>query len=388
LTIHIAGRAGGTLGWRLSSRGAIKNHMYQIVVQGDESTAARTLSITDLTSATLLASSIPFPDALAHEAPLVDGWKVTHGTAATGVIYSPGVSNKDTAGSYPSEPLRIEATPPIGSYMTQDVPFKYAAALFGTRLKWDEYRPVKLVFSHTRTQKAYRYLRGGTPNYGYQGFFDVPLRAYDITDSAAPRQLELAFLEQVGGARNDSTWNPRSTADREYLFVFSSNYSATPDPALTAAIISADARKLHLLYAGWYYLNSDTTRIPEGATVTLLPQIPTTYRDTFLLNPMQELPPLPYAGGFHLGQIYPNPVQLRSIGSGIVIPLGVQRSASYTVALYDMLGRREAVVFDGALETGLHTIVFAPPPRLSSGMYRVVVTGGGSEASASVVVVK
>ena len=52
-----------------------------------------------------------------------------------------------------------------------------------------EFIAVEIRFSNTNTQKAYRYLRGGDPNYGFQDFVEVPFTVWDI-DSDPPRQPE------------------------------------------------------------------------------------------------------------------------------------------------------------------------------------------------------
>ncbi|MBL0174308.1 MAG: hypothetical protein IPP94_03405 [Ignavibacteria bacterium] len=382
LTLHIAGRGAGTLGWRLASRAALKDHTYQITVQGNEFAARREVSILDLTAGTVLATNIPYPDAFAHNAPLTDGWKVTRGTSAIGVVDS--ISDL----SVPETPPRILASPRLDSYLAGTTAFEYGVYFFGSALKWDEYRPVKIVFSTTATQKAYLYLRGGTLPYAFQAYVNVPLRAYDISDSSSPRQLNLAFVEQSGGPRNNNTWDPAAAADREYLFVLGSTYSPTPDPALMTYQLNADAQRMDIQYVGWYYRHSDTTKIPEGAVVTLLPQLPVTSRDTFLINPFRSVPPAAPPVAFQLGQIYPNPVGLRTGNATVTIALGVETRGTYTLSLHDMLGRRVATLFEGVLDPGRHAVLYTPPPRLGSGSYRIVATHAGGSASAPLMIIR
>ena len=71
-----------------------------------------------------------------------------------------------------------------------------------------EFIAIEIRFSNTDTQKAYRYLRGGDPNYGFQDFVEVPFTVWDI-DSDPPRQLNAAFVENSGSTSEDGTWLPR-----------------------------------------------------------------------------------------------------------------------------------------------------------------------------------
>ena len=364
---------------------ALQNHTYRITMQGESTYRSGTLSIEDLSTREIRASQLPFPDYYAHASPLIDGWKLTMGTALQGYIIT------DNGPPVPSAEARIESSPPIASYLNTNTEFEYGALFFGTKLQWYDYVPVRIVFSSTATQKAYLYLRGGTPNYGCQGYVDVPMRAWDISDSTAPRQLNLAFIEWQGRARANGTWDPGAADDRESLFILGSTYSPTPDPVLMTYKINADAVNMDIQYGGLYWRRTDTTKIPEGATVTILPQIPVTKRDTFLLNPLglvNSFRPVADAGAFFIGQSYPNPLDLRNGAATATIPLSVRSAGSYTIAVHDVLGRRVTTMFEGLLETGQHAFTFTPPARLPAGMYRIVVTSTTASASVPMVLLR
>ncbi|MBL0174307.1 MAG: hypothetical protein IPP94_03400 [Ignavibacteria bacterium] len=385
LTVHVAGPGTGTLGWRLASRAALQNHTYRITMQSDTIYHSGTLTIEDLSTREVRALKLPFPDYLAHASPLIDGWKITMGTALQGYIYT------ERGSLIPSTGARIVSAPPIASYLNENSGFEYGVLFFGTKLQWYEYVPVRIVFSSSATQKAYLYLRGGTPNYGCTGYFDVPMRAYDISDSAAPRQLNLAFVEQNGGPRNNNTWDPADVTDRESLFVLGSTYSPTPDPVLMTYTINAHAVKMDIQYAGWYSRKSDTTRIPEGATVTIFPQIPVTKRDTFLLNPLglvSNFRPVADAGAFFIGHSYPNPLDMRNGAAAATNPLNVRSAGSYTITVHDLLGRQAATIFEGLLDPGRHAFTFTLPARLPAGIYRIVATGAAGSASVPMLVLR
>lgn len=110
----------------------------------------------------------------------------------------------------------------------------------------DSFTTVELHFSHTATQKAYRFLRRqladgtGQGGYDYAGHHTVNMQAWDVVNNV---QLDLAFVEKVvvdedgtiqppaaQVATFDSTWAPTTdaTGDREYLFVIRRPYSDTP----------------------------------------------------------------------------------------------------------------------------------------------------------------
>ena len=93
---------------------------------------------------------------------------------------------------------------------------------------------MKVIFSSdpSKQQKCYCYLRGGSPNYKYNGYGTFPGKVYDITNPhAPPKQVNVAIAEQNGSSAQDLKWDPTTNyADREYLAILSSAYDGnTPD---------------------------------------------------------------------------------------------------------------------------------------------------------------
>jgi hypothetical protein len=129
---------------------------------------------------------------------------------------------------------------------------------FGSSIEPAEYVTIEVRFSETERQNAYSYLRGGDPNYGYQGFFEVPFTAWDVT-ADPPRQINAAFVEWTGSAVYDSTWTPdeSSTGGREYLFILLSDYSETPLTNYTTGNIWSGGDEFDVLYAGWFRARVD-----------------------------------------------------------------------------------------------------------------------------------
>jgi hypothetical protein len=72
-----------------------------------------------------------------------------------------------------------------------------------------------------------------------------------------------------------------------------------------------------------------------------------------------------------LSQVYPHPVRL-STGAGACIDFTVGRDCHVALRLYDMLGRCVAVLHDGTVVAGRHTVAIPSGPQranLVPGMY-------------------
>jgi hypothetical protein len=148
----------------------------------------------------------------------------------------------------------------------------------------DSFATVELRFSHTATQKAYRYLRLETETsappingreYRYGGHHDVPFTCWDVEHNV---QLEVAFVERtvtddfgtiLPGAFQvatfDSTWGPDDSqvGGREYLFVFNRPYRDTPRPEFAEGGVIADG-SLPVLYVLWSKLRTAGDVIDDG----------------------------------------------------------------------------------------------------------------------------
>ncbi|MCP4705016.1 MAG: T9SS type A sorting domain-containing protein [candidate division Zixibacteria bacterium] len=117
-------------------------------------------------------------------------------------------------------------------------------------------------------QRAYNYLRGGTPSYGYQGYYLCPFQAWDIDDD---RQLNVCFVEDIASDVYDQTWMPDTTSigGREYLMIMASDYDGdNMSDAGTGAIDYTTEDFLFgstfdFMYCGWFY-NDETNSIADG----------------------------------------------------------------------------------------------------------------------------
>ena len=151
---------------------------------------------------------------------------------------------------------------------------------FGSSLGGADLNTVEIRFSRTSTQKGYRYLRGGDPNYGFQDFVDVPFTAWEV-DSDPPRQVNIGFVENSGSTSENGTWDlasedpDRGLGGREYLFIFDSNYSDTPLAQYgEGKSILADAVTFDIHAALWVTLRSgdhEMDMLEDGQILRLIP---------------------------------------------------------------------------------------------------------------------
>ena len=208
---------------------------------------------------------------------------------------------------------------------------------------------VELRFSTTNTQKAYRYLRGGDPNYGFQDFVEVPFTVWDI-DSDPPRQLNAGFVENSGSTSEDQTWLPANTEEdrnlggREYLFLFKSDYSDQPLDRYSTMSILGDAGAFDVLYAGWLKLRDehDSSELADGQVMRFTPYRVNTKEDVFRF----EVPGALFDGDLQkedvaLINVFPNPYY--GVNEAEVSPYSHFVTFSHlpqraTVRLYDLAG--------------------------------------------------
>lgn len=122
----------------------------------------------------------------------------------------------------------------------------------------------------------------------YAGYVDAgtgvfPGAAYDVSDPAAPRRLNVAFTESRSDKPMDGSWNPDGSTfgAREYLFVLASNYDG--DGSTHAGM---NARDLDT-YVGL------AARVPEGRA--LYESSPATLE--ILPEPLRDVEATPVANG-------------------------------------------------------------------------------------------
>ncbi len=157
------------------------------------------------------------------------------------------------------------------------------ANFFGSNVTADQYVKVEIRFrSNPDGQKAYRYLRGGTPNYSYQDYAPQYFTVWDV-DSNPERQLAVAYVEQNGVPAANSLWQPTADdADREYLFIFNTPYTEDPDPFYTGKSILGDAGDMPILYSMWPLLRgTHGFEAADGQVFSIIPNYANLPADVF-----------------------------------------------------------------------------------------------------------
>ena len=87
-----------------------------------------------------------------------------------------------------------------------------------------------------------------------------------------------------------------------------------------------------------------------------------------------------------LGAVYPNPAVAR-VGGAVTVPLALAEPAEVRVAVYDVLGREVAVLAEGVLAAGRHTLALAAG-GLVPGVYVVRAVGPTGSATRRITVLR
>jgi hypothetical protein len=158
------------------------------------------------------------------------------------------------------------------------------------------------------------FIKNPTGGYSYQDFEkSAPLAVYDIENPAAPRRLAIGYLEnnQPGGLVNGKYWPPltgtdnvASTGPREWLWIFDSDYSETPNPAYQVEAIGGPQPIMY--FATWARRN--TNNWTDADKFTHVSNKPNTVDDVFSFSlpaPEKNLA-LAQASANNVG-VFPNP---------------------------------------------------------------------------------
>jgi hypothetical protein len=155
------------------------------------------------------------------------------------------------------------------------------ANFWGNIIPGADYKKVEVRFkTNADGQKAYRYLRGTTPNYLYQDYTPQHFTVWDVTSQPA-KQLAVAYIEQSGAAAANSLWQPTEAySDREYMFILDSPY--TEQAVTPFDTIKANNPALPVMFAWWPLLRDGYTFNPQdGQVLTITPNFVNTPNDVF-----------------------------------------------------------------------------------------------------------
>ncbi|MCE1164809.1 MAG: T9SS type A sorting domain-containing protein [Bacteroidetes bacterium] len=277
---------------------------------------------------------------------------------------------------------------PVNQYLTGS---KYYAASYGYQsrsmsisypyvgtfnnisslLKPYQLRKVKIVFSNTNKQYAYRYRDTSSVSdlyFIYQSATQVPFRVYMI-DSTAPRQLNCAFVESNDVQPWTGGWAPGAdTLGRKLLlYIFNSSYDTTISNYKTKNLFITNQIDVMYVYAP--RLLSAGANFTEGDSLIIYPYqitMPGTYYEFStvaptvpVINISTEIPEK-----YDLMQNYPNP-----FNPSTKIRFNLPENADVTIRIFDMLGRQiRTLVNRQRLDAGTHQVEF-DGAALSSGVY-------------------
>lgn len=175
--------------------------------------------------------------------------------------------------------FRLAATDSVGNFILTDSNVSYG------------YRYLRRAVDPPQKPEFAPYIINPTSGYAYQIFEqNVPLSVWDI-DANPPRRLAVGFLENNvpydsvfgGGTVDGRYWPPYYelfhntdvAGPREWLFVFDTAYSTTPDPTMEVDILNASYLPL-MLMASWCGRNDpyvepilDSTMTPEDSAAAI-----------------------------------------------------------------------------------------------------------------------
>lgn len=271
--VHSAGKSTAIVDIEYINQAKIKDHNYRVTFNADVDSSWNLFDVT--TGDTLLKNQTN--KSKDYEFPLL----TDHGIQVR--VWSPLTPGILDWSFTPASKMWFTGVNWGGAFLGGGLDIGYNFFGSSITLQSTNFVDVEVRFSRTHTQKAYDYLRHGTPSYGFIGYFECPFTVWDVT-SNPPRQLNAAFVDNNGSTSYDSTWGPtESSSDREYLFILNSTYSETPLPQYTTHNINAEPDSFDVLYALWPVLVSGHTlkELADGQVFKILAAIPASPQDTF-----------------------------------------------------------------------------------------------------------
>ncbi len=263
----------------------------------------------------------------------------------------------------------------IYGYQSRSMSVSYPAAgtfnNIASQLKPYQLRKIKIVFSNTDKQFAYRYRDTSSVSdlyFIYQNATQVPFKVYMI-DSTAPRQLNCAFVESNDVQPCTGGWAPGadSLGRKLLLYIFNSSYDTTVANYKTRNLFISSMFDImyvwapKLINAGANFTEGDSLIIyPYQVTLpglyyefsTVAPTVP-------VINISTEIP-----DKYDLLQNYPNPFNPYT-----KIAFALPEKTAVTIKVYNVLGQEiKSLVSKQLLDAGRHQVEF-DGSNLASGIY-------------------
>ncbi|MBN1481375.1 T9SS C-terminal target domain-containing protein [candidate division KSB1 bacterium] len=264
----------------------------------------------------------------------------------------------------------------------------------GSTLPCEELVPIHVEFQDIASVDHDGYWSKGAVyrydlDYSYAGIGDLPLAAFDVSDSLNPRKLNICFVEHDSLVSPNKLWDmgwngvdyPDYIGAREYLFVMSSDYSEGDGYDDANNGTSAD-----VLYGLWPAQRGNHPYLEAEFNMDIIPSLGLSDKDVFeftasLLN--IEKPRITNPEHFALLQNYPNP-----FNSQTTITYNIGKQTHVTIEIYNLWGQRIKTLVDEKKDIGIYTITWDAPSRPSGVYFIRLLTSGGYHQVIKTVLIK
>jgi Secretion system C-terminal sorting domain len=238
-------------------------------------------------------------------------------------------------------------------------------------------RKVKIVFSNTNKQYAYRYRDTSLINDNfliYQGMTEVPFKIYDadyLDSSSAPRQLNCAFVESNDVQPATGQWAPGadSLGRKLLLYIFNSNYDTSIVTPYKNRNLFLFQSQFDIMYVWAPRLLITTANFAEGDSLMFYPYTVTRPGVIYEFSTTSPVVPVIEISSevpdkFDMMQNYPNPFNPETN-----IKFALPEKSFVTMKVYNVLGQLvETLIDNKRLDVGTHQTSFNGS-RFASGIY-------------------
>lgn len=192
----------------------------------------------------------------------------------------------DAAGEFPLDAVWMGASQWMGGvdngFETYNGSVGKGADFFGSNVQIADYVPVKIIFETDTNLWTLSQVFRRDMSHNSFGVGKFPGSAWDISDTANPRRLNICFEEYNDGAgpipAPNLRWDPDTSqyGKYEFLFVMNSDYDGTGTSYSGINILLNDP---DVLYGWWPRLNAGHTFLESiPSSLTILPRIDLTVR--------------------------------------------------------------------------------------------------------------